>query len=233
MNIFMGKIRRVLSATILPLLMITPVSGLAASDMVELSFSDYLNKRMERISAIDKQREEVFRDFRRDGSRQAQRPRDALNKNRFFDTEWANERLIPDLNQYSVPGLITEMMERGIKEANPDGFDGRVVLEIDEMFIADFPLASITSFNTRMKGRVKHYDAAGKLIAEHKVWTALVPKFDVSRNYKGRDYAYLSTAGATRVGPVAAEFTAKALEKIFPEYKAPSLVYINRPVLGL
>jgi hypothetical protein len=208
------------------------VAAIAEGETVELSFSKYLDKRMDRISAIDKQREQVFRDFRRDGSRQAQRPRDALNNSRFFQTEWANERLIPDMDDYSVPTLITEMMARGIKGANPEGFDGRVVLEIEELRVANFPLAAINSFNTRMKGKVKHFDDAGNLIAEHKVWTALIPKFSASRNYKGPNYAYLTTSGATRVGPVAAEFTAKALEKLFPAYDAPDLVFLQPGEFG-
>ncbi|UTW54975.1 hypothetical protein [Kordiimonas sp. SCSIO 12610] len=227
------KFRKVVSAAVIPVMLGLSGTAFAESDIIELSFSKYLAKRMDRISAIDKQREEVFRDFRRDGSRQAQRPRDRLNNSRFFQTEWANERLIPNLDDYSVPALIEEMMKRGIEEASPDGFNGRIVLDITELRIANFPLAAINSFNSRMKGVVKHYDENNNLIAEHKVWTALVPKFTAGRNYQGRDYAYLTTSGTTRVGPVAAEFTAKALEKIFPDYDAPDLVFLTPADLGI
>ena len=202
-------------------------TAVSASDAtVELVFDEYLSKRMDSISRIDKQREKVFRKFRRDGSRQAQRPRDSLNNSRFFNTEWGNERLIPDLDDYSVPALITEMMMRGIKEADSD-FDGRVVLEVTNLNVANFPLAAIQSFNSRMEGSVKMYDASGKLIAEHDVWTAIVPNFSASRNYKGPDYAYRGTAAATRVGPVAAEFTEDALNKLFPDYDAPGAVFLT------
>ena len=166
------------------------------------------------------------------GSRSAQRPRNALNKSRFFNTEWANERLIPDIEQYSVPSLIAEMMKRGIEEANPNGFDGRVVLEVEQLLVARFPLASISSFNTEMEGKVKLFDNEGNLVTEHEVWTSLIPKFTATRNYQGRDYAYLSTAGATRIGPVAGEFTAEALEKIFPDYDAPSLIFLQPADFG-
>jgi hypothetical protein len=232
MNILKTKIRKVVSIAILSFAFGFSSSTIADPDTIELSFSKYLDKRMDRISAIDKRREEVFRKFRRDGGRQAQRPRDALNNSR-FQTEWANERLIPDIDDYSVPTLISEMMKRGVDAANPEGFDGKIVLEIKDLFVANFPLASINSFNSRMKGVVKHYDASGQLIAEHKVWTALVPKFSATRNYKGPDYAYLTTSGATRVGPVAAEFTAKALEKVFPDYDAPDLVFLRPADFGL
>jgi hypothetical protein len=199
---------------------------------LEINFSTFLDKRMDRISAIDKRREEAFHKYRRDGARISQLPRDLLNNGRFPQTQWANERLIPDLEQYSIPSLIAEMMKRGIEGANPDGFDGRVVLDVDKMHVARFPLAAIGSFNTRMEGKVKIYDSEGNLVTEKKVRTTLVPKFKASRNYRGSDYAYLSTAGTSRIGPIAAEFTAEALEKAFPGYEAPDLVFLLPSEVG-
>jgi hypothetical protein len=226
----MAKIlSKVTQSAILASFLLLSVSSAASvkTSELEINFSEYLDKRMERISAIDRGREKVFRKYRRDGSRRSLRPRDVLNKSRFFQTEWANERLIPDLAEYSVPSLLTEMMKRGIEGANPDGFDGRVVLEVDKMYVSRFPLAAINSFNTRMEGKVKLFDNQGDLVAEYDLWTGLVPKFTASRNYKGPDYAYLSTSGATRVGPIAAEFVAEALEKVFPNYDAPDLIFLE------
>jgi hypothetical protein len=204
----------------------------AATDNVEVKFSKFLDKRMDRISAIDKNREEVFRQYRIDNATSIQRPRGVLNKGRFFQTEWANERLIPDIEQYSVPALITEMMKRGIEGANPDGFDGRIVLEVDKLSVGNFPLATISNFNTRMKGKVKLFDSAGELVTEHKIWTALVPKLTAERNYQGPDYAYIASAGETRIGPIAAEFSAKALEKVFPGYDAPDPIFLQTDPTG-
>jgi hypothetical protein len=202
------------------------------SNNVEVNFSSFLEKRMDRITALDKQREETFRKYRRDGARQSQLPRDRLNQSRFIQTEWANERLIPDIEQYSVPSLITEMMKRGIQGANPNGFEGRIVLDVDKMRVARFPLSAINSFNTVMEGKVKVFDRHGNLVDEHKVRTTLVPKFTASRSYDGEDYAYLTTAGSSRIGPIAAEFTAEALEKAFPGYEAPSLVFLQPGEVG-
>jgi hypothetical protein len=214
--------------TLLTLPILFSVSSMAniGTDSLEVNFSERLDKRMDRISAIDKKREEVFRRYRRDGARQSQLPRNLLNNSEFSEVEWANERLIPNLEHYSIPSLITEMMKRGIEGAHPDGFDGRVVLDVDKMYVSSFPLAAINSFNTRMEGKIKIFDSEGKLVTEKKVRTTLVPKFTSSRQYDGPDYAYLSTAGTSRIGPIAAEFTAEALEKAFPDYDAPDLVFL-------
>lgn len=202
------------------------------NDTLEVNFSKHLDKYMDRISAVDKRREISFRRYRADGALVGQRTREVLNRSRFFETEWANERLIPNIDDYSVPLLITEMMKRGIEGANPEGFDGRVVVEIDRLHVAQFPLAVITSHNTRIRGNVELYDSNGSLVTKHRIETGLVPKFTASRNYKGDDYAYLSTAGTTRVGPIVAEFASEALEKVFPDYDAPDLVFLSPNDIG-
>jgi len=203
--------------------LLAPAAPVSAD--VEIVFSDYLQDKMSRISLLDKKREEVFRQFRTDGTRSSISSRASLNRSRFSRTEWANERLIPDIDNYDVPSLIRAMMERGIQEADPD-FDGKVITTIETLKVASFPHTALNSFNTRIAGNIQMLDAAGNLVAEHDISAYLVPKYTGSRHYTGPEYAYRSGALSTRVGPIAAEFTEKALEKMFPVYDAPGLIVL-------
>lgn len=218
----MGKTIRLIAA----FLSLFLNSGLVSAD-VEVTFSDYLASKMDRINAIDEQREAVFREFRTEGTRTGIQPNARLNRGRFAGTQWAHERLFPNLEDYTIPGLIKAMMERGIKEADPD-FKGSVQLEIDKLRVQSFSLAALRGPNTQMSGDVTVLDAAGNVLQQHYIWTAIVPRYTAARSYDGPDYAYRAAALNTRIGPIAAEFTEKALRTLYPGYDAPGVVVVDR-----
>ncbi|WP_025896698.1 hypothetical protein [Kordiimonas gwangyangensis] len=193
---------------------------------VDVKFEGYVADKMDAITRIDKSREKVFRRFREEGSRTQVRASDTLNRSYFSGTEWANERIFPDFSNYNVPDLIKGMMERGIKEADPD-FAGTVEVTVDKIRVKDFSLAVVSATTTQMGGKVRVLDAAGNVVAEHDVWAGIVPEYSASTNYNGRNYAYLESAADTRIGPIVAEFTEKALETLYPNYDAPGLVLIH------
>ncbi len=203
------------------------VPSVAAEADVKVSFTDRLQSKMDRINAIDLKREEAFREFRTEGTRGGLPPNAKLNASLFAGTEWANERLFPDIKDYNVPALFQGMMERGIKAADPD-FDGTVVVHIQKLQVQSFSLAALRSRNTQAAGDVVVLDAAGNELARHYVWAALVPEYTASRSYTGPDYAYRKAATTTRIGPIAAEWTEKALKKLYPDYDAPGLVIVDR-----
>ncbi|WP_417451643.1 hypothetical protein [Kordiimonas sp.] len=202
------------------------MAATAAQADVTVKFDGYVADRMDRITGIDKNREEVFRQFRTEGSRTQVKPRDALNVSYFAGTEWGNERVIPNIDDYSVPGLIKGMLERGLREADAN-FAGTIEVTIDKLRIKNFSLAVISASTTQMSGTVKVLDAAGNVTAEHDIWAAIVPEYSASNNYTGPGYAYTGPAVDTRVGPVAAEFTEKVLETLYPDYDAPGLVVLS------
>jgi hypothetical protein len=170
-----------------------------ASEIVEVYFSEHLNKHMERISKVDQHRDKAARKYLEDL---------AIDD---CDSIWSSACFFADAEEYTVPSLITKMMLKGIEEANPQGFDGRIVLEVDQLFIELFPLAKINSFNTRMGGTVKQFDNQGNLVAERKVWTLL----DFNR-----------IGGNARVSPIAGQFVAEALEKVFPKHEATNKMFL-------
>jgi len=201
--------------------------GSAALAEVEVTFADRLQAKMDRINDIDTRREEAFREFRTEGTRGGLPPNAKLNVSLFAGTEWGNERLFPDIKDYSVPALFQVMMERGIKEADP-AFDGMVKVRIKKLQIQSFSLAALRSRNTQAGGDVTVLDKDGNVVAEHYIWVSPVPEYTASRSYTGPDYAYRKAAVTTRVGPIAAEFTEKALKKLYPGYDAPGLVIVDR-----
>ncbi|MCJ9427944.1 hypothetical protein K6118_02555 [Kordiimonas sp. A6E486] len=194
---------------------------------VDIQFSDQLATYMGDIDRAEKDHEKVFRKYRVESSSYGLKPRAGVNKSRRSQIEWANERLFPNVDDYNVEALFTAMLDRGLKAADPN-FAGKLVVSINKMRISDFPVAVIRlSHRSQISGTVKVYDASGKLVADHKVTTSLHPKRLAAAIYKGPDYAYAPLAQSTRVGPLAAQFTEKVLETLYPKYDAPGPVIIN------
>ncbi|MCK0067912.1 hypothetical protein [Kordiimonas laminariae] len=203
--------------------------ALPAKAEVTVTFSDYLNKKMGQIDRIEKSRESKFREASAEGPNPRVATGAAVLKTRFRDMNWGNAELIPDVDNYNVEALITAMMELGVKEAAPD-FEGNINLHIKRINVNNFAAVSIASRNTptRMQGTVSVYSREGDLIAEQKVMaTVNRPNLSSLREFEGRGYAYAAAAKDTRVGPIAAEFTQKALERIFPTYDARGAVLVR------
>ena len=186
---------------------------------VEIKFSDYLGNIMDEITYHEKKREKSFREFHAEGSRSDARARRFSYRNHRIPG-WANEALIPDFDDFDVPSLIKAMMEKGVKEANPK-FDGTITVNVGTLRLVNFPFMKINSSRTRMVGDVLVKNADGDVTAEHHIVAYLSSRYSRSRFYDGPEYVYQIAAANTRIGPIAAKFTEKALEKIFPDYDAP------------
>ena len=198
----------------------------AAAD-VTVSYSPTLEKYLESVDRVERQREKIFRKFNVDrGGSIVGRSSDILAKNRYKGTEWGNERAIPNIEDFSVTNLLEAMLERGVKAANPD-FDGSVQVHIDRLNVSNHSVSILRAPNTYMEGTVKLLNADGTVVAEEKIKAIPTRKYTVDRSYDGEDYAYVQSTITTRVGPVFADFTEEALEKLFPEYDAPGFILLR------
>lgn len=193
---------------------------------VKVTFSDFLNKQLPRINAIEQERERIFREFRMEGTRTAIPSNASNNRSRFGATEWGNERLVPELSEYSVENLFHALFEKGLQRVAPE-FDGFLEVKITKLRVEDFSLASISQPNTQIKGEVIMRNADGQLIAEKTIWTTLLTGFSAARVYTGPDYAYREGALNTRIAPIAVEFSEKVLESLFPDSDAPGVVIVE------
>ena len=86
---------------------------------VEVKFSKYLTKAMPRIDVVEREREEYFRRYR-----QTRRHSRELTTVRWPAVKWADELLIPDLDDYSVEALIQGLVSTSLEVLEPN-FEGR------------------------------------------------------------------------------------------------------------
>lgn len=211
--------------TILTTLVVALIVPAVSAD-VHVTFSEELNEKMDRIDAIEIRRETQFRKHGIESIGNVNATRLKFEARRYRGTEWGNERAIPELKDFSTQNLIAAMIERGVEEAAP-GFEGDIHVHVKKLKVANFSLATLQSFQSWMEGDVTVKDADGNILDEHHINTGIVPKFSVSTRYKGRGYAFRDRYVGTRVGPIAAEFSQKALEKMYPSYDAPGLVVLR------
>lgn len=199
---------------------------LARAANVNITFNDFLTRQLPAINEIEQEREQIFREFRMEGTRTAIPPNASTNRGRFGKTVWANERLVPEISQYTVERLFHALFVSGLKQVAP-AFAGTLHVEITKLRVEDFSIASISQPNTQIKGKIRVQDELGNTIFEDSVWTSLVVGFSAAREYTGDDYAYREGALNTRIGPIAAEFSEKVLETVFPGTDAPGVVIVE------
>lgn len=200
--------------------------GTPAMADVIVKFSPRLQDNLSRIDRIEKQREIYFRDHREEGVGLAAAR--SLNTSRFSKTEFGNERVIPDVENFSVTALVEAMAEHDLSAVSGWSKEHTLVVEIDEFYASDYSLAAFRSFNTRMKGRLSVQDASGAVVASADVATALVPQWSVDWSYTGSEYAYLAQSQHVRFGPMLAYFLKRGIEKLYPDADVPGPIFLRR-----
>lgn len=200
------------------------LGGAATAANVKVEFSDSILEKMDRINALEMKEEAIFRETRTAGRNAGQTAAERFRGAQYGDQNWANEQLFPDIESFQASRLFEVMISNGLKEVDPS-FDGTVELYVDKLRISGFPLATLRAgHRTQAEGVVRILDAAGELVAEHEIWTGVRPKKVTKRGYSGPGYKYIPAQMSTRLGPIAAEFTERALEALYPDYDAPGAV---------
>ena len=139
-----------------------------------------------------------------------------------------NDRLIPDIEDYSVTNLLKVMFERGVKEADPD-FKGDVLVHVERLGVHTHSVSVLRAGDTYMMGTVKLVAPDGTILVEKKVTANPVRRFVSDRQYDGPNYVYWQGSLDETVGPIFAYFSKKALDRLFPDYDAPGLVVWRTP----
>ena len=205
-----------------------PVEGYA----VEVTFSDVLERRMASVNSLEQRLEERFRKSRN----YARSPRGAgsqrFAKNRTAGTEWAGERLIGDVSDFTLDNLVTALVAYNVNRAVP-GFGGRIEIEIHEIKLTNPAIAFLKSFQSYAEGHVKVIDAEGQVLFDRKVRTNLVIDSTVDTSHEGPELAFAETDPSQRVGPMLAYFVERALERAWPAHKreivGPVIIRISGP----
>lgn len=211
------------SAQVLP-----PMDGFS----VEVTFSKSLERRMASINALEQRLEERFRQSRH----YARSPRDAGSQryaeSRTSGTQWAGERLVGDVSDFTLDNLVKAMVAYNVDRAAPD-FSGRIEIEIDALKLTNPSIAYLESFQSYAEGRVKVTDADGNVLFDKEVRTNLVINSTVDASYDGPELAFAETDPSRRVGPTLAYFVERALERVWPAQKSdivgPVIIRVSGP----
>ena len=199
---------------------------MASAVDVNVKFSPRIQDSLSRLDRIEKTREVFFRKYREEGANR--RPNAIQNVSRFSGTEFGAERLIPEVDDFSITALAEAMATYGLAQTkNHDGAN-KLVVEIDEFYAANYSLAKFRSFNTRMSGTVSLVDPTGKTIATQEVSTVILPQFSGSTSYDGSEYAFLRQSMNVRVAPILATFIEKGIEGLYPDTDVPGPIFLRQ-----
>lgn len=199
---------------------------------VDVAFSDSLGQRMGAINNLEQQLEERFRENRH----YAKSPREAGSQ-RFAatltaGTEWAGERLIGEISEFSLDNLVKALVAYNVNRAAPE-FGGRIEITIDALKLSNASIAFLESFQSYAAGRVKVIAADGDVLLDREIRANLVTNPTVDRAYKGPALAFAETDPSRRVGPTLAYFVEQALERVWPDdadaIVGPVIVRISGP----
>ena len=214
----MTKLSRFLAAA-LALSFIGTGPAIGAPDYsVEVVLSTFLNKRLASIDAIERDREEQFRRLTFDSPSNRSETDLRFNNSRFSKVKWANETLVPDVENYGVETLLRAMVEENLRRAAPAGFNDRIRVTIKRLQVSNHSLAVLQGGNNFARGTIERIDAAtGQVKEAYEVTANLVVDPTVDSTYQGDDFAFAQTDEDTRVGPTLAYLVEKSMKRMFPE----------------
>ena len=200
-------------------------TGAASAVDVEVKFSPRIENNMGGIDRIENKREAFFREHRIEGANRRQVRN--LNTSVYVGTEFGNERLIPDVEDFSFANLVEAMAEHNLAQVENRDDSQKLVVEIDNFWVSNYSLNKFSSFNTRMIGTVSLVDADGNVVDSKKIDTVILPKFTANFNYTGPNYAFLRQSANVRVAPVLATFLEKGVEQLYPGSDVPGPIFIR------
>lgn len=192
-------------------------------------YEDYVAERYDSLNSLETEFEERFR-ANRHTDLNAARSTFRFNATRFAGTEWAGERLIPDLADYSVTTLIERLVDYNLERVPEAARKGDIRITIRKLFTSNNNIAIFDSHSTYAKGMIEVLDASGNVVESHKVSTNFVERPRITRSYDGPDLIYFTTDAEERVGPILTQFVRKAMEKVYPDTEFAHALIVAEPV---
>jgi len=203
-----------------------------AKESIEVVFSDSISQALERVNHVERILEERFRKFRH--TQRSHRSAGVFRFSRTLTdgTRWANETLIPELENYTVVNLMKALTADNLARAVPD-FEGRILYRINRLKIENHDVSFLNGPSSYMTGEVVAHGPDGEVIGAYDVSANLVVNPTIDREYTGPEYAFFQTDPTQRVGPTAAYFVEKALERVWPdkedEIHGPIIIRVSGP----
>jgi hypothetical protein len=214
-----------LKSSIVISMLMTAFSASAFAAEAEVVFTGRIAKDLSRIDNLELVREKFFRKNRREGVGKFERSR--IRAGLFVKAEFANERLIPNIDDFSIQALANAMATYSF-DKEPQRTPGEnLKVEIENFSIISYSLARYSQGPTRMKGKVSVLDDAGNVIRTVDVFHAMVPRWTNNRSYDGAEYAYARDSGNVRIAPMIASFIEQGLEELYPGSDVPGPIFIQ------
>ncbi|GIX17948.1 MAG: hypothetical protein KatS3mg119_2134 [Rhodothalassiaceae bacterium] len=200
---------------------------------VVVTFDEPLASKLPQIAQVEQALEERFRKTRHYG--RSYREGGVFRNTRVShaNVRWANELLIPEVEQYTLPNLIAAITRYELEQAVPD-FRGEVKYHIDTIKVANHDVALLNGASSYVIGSVEVRDANGNLVGKaDKVSANLVVDYTVDSSYQGPKLAFAETDEHNRLGPTVTYFVSRALARVWPDredkFLGPMIVRISGP----
>ena len=178
------------------------------------------------LNRIEKKQEKDFRKYRQ--IRPINIKETFKRRNRMQNVEWANEILIPNLDDYSFENVIIALADESLKRAGLSDNGKTYKFEISKLKVSNHSLVILSGITTYVKGRVIEMDEnTGKELRSVDVTTNVSMNYSVDWSYDGPDFAFNETDAESRFGPVMVNFISKGLGKLNPNAVFPKPISIT------
>lgn len=214
----------ILSFTYGLILSLISLSAMAAQ--VTVDFAPGVERYLEGINSLEQEREADFRN----NLHSNQGPLNSVftfNRQRLEGTDWAGQRLISDVADYTVDNLVRRLAEDNLARLGEVAAEGALEIRIERIRIANYSIARISAANTYVEGSVRWLDEQAASHREEQITANLVKYPVLDQAYTGPEYAFAEPDENNRIGPVLSYFVEQSLERLFPGRQAD----IHGPVL--
>ncbi|PCI62442.1 MAG: hypothetical protein COB37_06945 [Kordiimonadales bacterium] len=207
------------------LLAASSVPASAADVVVDVSFSEDIAKGMQSINSLEKRREKFFR---RNYGEARNSGFSKIGRSRYKYAEFAGERLIPNLDDFTLENIIRRTVQHDIAVMDLPNKPARISVTLTRMKVSNYSLARFKSFSSVMTGTVTSFDASGAQVGSTNLTWEFLPRYTQDVRYKGSEYVYLEESIGVRIAPLTTGFIERALERLYPESDAPGTIILTQ-----
>lgn len=207
--------RGILVAAVYALVVMLNTSAVRATD-VTIEFGDTLQRHMARLDIHERNREKEFRVTRSLATHKSPA--------RWYASSTASERLIPDLDDYSISALAQRIAEYNLEYIGEHETDQQLIITIDDYYASRASFNALKGRNTIMKGTVRLLDANGRELFAQKLTAYNKSHKRGGVLYYGDEHPYPGLWYNQRIGPMLVVFMEKAMSRVYPDADVPGPV---------
>ena len=189
----------------------------AKATEVTIEFGKSIEKHMNRLNVYEKNRELEFRDRRQHSVYRSPA--------RWYGLSTAEERLVPDINDYSVETLARRMAEYNLEFIGEHETDRQLIVSIDDYYARNTNMNAFRGPHTVMKGAIRLLDSDGEVLFEQALTAYDTPDQPGGALYHGDGHPYPRGWYSRRIGPMFAVFLEKAMSRVYPDAEVPEAVF--------